>query len=188
MRYKEPRVLVAPTWEPISAEQAAMQVRQDSSDDDEDLLEAIPAAREFVEAHTGECLPIRTLELSRDGFGCSRRIELPRFPLVEVLSVEYTGDDGTEYTLSPTLYEVDDVSRPGAIVLKRGYTWPSLTLSAVNGVRIQYTVGYEAPEEIPQNYIKAMKVLISYGYKRADVDKPIPPAVRQFLDIENVHA
>lgn len=188
MRYKEPRVLLGPTWEPIELEAAARQVRQDSSDDDEDLLDAITESREFVEAHTGACLPIRTLELSRDGFGCSRRIELPHFPLVDVQSVEYTAEDGAVSTLDSTWYEVDAESTPGAIVLKDGYTWPSLELTNTNGVRIQYRVGYEAPEEIPRNYIKAMKVLISHGYRRADVDKPIPPAVEQLLALVNVHA
>jgi uncharacterized phiE125 gp8 family phage protein len=186
--YKEPRVIVAPTWEPIELADAALQVRQDSSDDDDHLLSLITEAREFVERHTGECLPVRTLELSMDGFGCHRRITLPRFPLIEVQSVTYTAEDGTEYTLSTDYYEVDTKSTPGGIVLKRGYVWPSLTLTAVNGVVIQYTAGYDTPEEIPSGYIKAMKLLITHSYRRADAEKPIPPAVFTYLSLENVHA
>lgn len=169
--YKEPRVTVLPVTEPVSLEEAAAQVKQDSSDDDTTLQALITVARELTEARTGRALISRTLQFSLDSWPRCRRIVLPYAPLSEVLSVIYYDEDGVEYTLSTDDYEVDAEREPGAIVLKRNISWPTLTLRAVNGVVIEYVAGYGEADQVPQVFKQMMLLLIASWYQYRNQDE-----------------
>lgn len=184
--YKEPIVVVLPNSEPVSLEEVALHVKQDSSDDDVSLESWIIAAREVVEAHTGRALISRTLQLSLDGF-YSSCIRLPYAPLVQVNSVLYYDEDDNEFTLDPASYQVDTVAEPGAIVQKRGYTWPTLTLRPRNGVVIEYVAGYGEADQVPQIFKQAILMLIKHWDRNRDT-RELASGFSNLLALQNVYA
>ena len=85
-------------------------------------------------------------------------IELPRPPLLEVLSVAYVDDDDAEATLSgsPAPYFVVPSGRYARAVLTplSGAIWPT-TASRPDAVTITYQAGYSDPNEGEYQLIKA---------------------------------
>lgn len=182
--YKEPIVVVVPASEPISLEEATAHVRQDSSDDDGLLQNLITAARMTVELHTGRALVSRTLQSSFDGFGC---LLLPYPPLSEVLSVTYYDKAETSALVSSAIYQVDTAAEPGRIVLRRGYTWPTITLRPRNGVVVEYVAGYGDADQVPWNLKQAILMLVQHWYRNPD-GKEIPDGFNRLLAFDNVYA
>lgn len=83
------------------------------------------------------------------------KVELPMPPLVSVTSVKAYDDNDVATTMLASTYVVDATSKkqPGRIAVKRGSTWPAVSLRVINGVEIIYVAGYAdgfVPEEIRQ--------------------------------------
>lgn len=155
-------LLTPPTEEPITLEAAKLHLRVDHDDEDAYIERLIVAAREWAENVQKRALTRRTYELTLDKWPNRREIRIPMPPLVEVESVVYTREDGTEHPLPPESYIVDDRSAPGRIVLRRGHTWPHGNLIEANGVSITYVAGYA---ETPGPTREALLLLIGHWYE-----------------------
>lgn len=78
-------------------------------------------------------------------------IRLEQIPAQSVTNVKYiTG--ATLTTLSPSLYTVDVVGKPGRIVLVQGNDWPA-TDCVPNAVQITFVAGYATPDAMWQQAI-----------------------------------
>jgi hypothetical protein len=58
--------------------------------------------------------------------------------------VKYTDTDDDETTFSSSYYSVDTDDEPGRIVLDYGQSWPSVALSPLNPIEVQFVCGYFA--------------------------------------------
>lgn len=138
-----PVLIMPPTTEPISLDEAKKHLRIDFTDDDVLIGALIARARVASEGFLNRALLTQTWDLWLDCFPTKDYIELPMPPLKSVISVKYYGTDDTEYIMAAADYFVDDKSFLGKVSLNYGKTWPSTTLRPVNGVVVRYVAGYE---------------------------------------------
>ncbi len=170
-----------PVEEPVSRTQAKLwlKIEPDVTVEDNLIDDLIREARARAERVTGRVLCTQTWRLTLDCFPFDESqtiyVDLP--PLVTVASIIYTAVDGTETTLSTTVYQVDTDSKPGRIAPYLGKVWPASKWQ-MNAVRIQFTAGVSAATVDPE-FLGKMRSVISYcyrnrgdeGYDEANLDK-----------------
>lgn len=155
------------------------------------LMATIPAVRQNAEVELGRALITQTWDLwledfpralqddiARDGsynFGNVRRyprrhnwkqIEVPLPPLQSVTWIKYLDTTGTEQTLDPTLYIVDNSVEPAKIVPAVGQCWPYVQCQP-GAVKIRFVAGY-AP-------------VVTASPPSTDYRANIPPAIRHWM-------
>lgn len=173
------KLITAPTLEPVSVEEALAHLRVDFEDDNALIQDLLIAAREKAEEFTWRAFLTQTWDLYLDAFPGSTpnaqsgiwgggRIELPMPPLQSVTGVYYTPDGLSEQTLSAGSYHVDTIGEPGGVVLKMGYTWPSDTLQAVNGVRVRFVAGWATVEDVPKRLVQGIKLILGHFYENRE--------------------
>lgn len=161
-------VVTPPAAEPVSTTQAKLHLRVDISADDTLIANLVQAAREHVEVFLRRALVTQTWEYVMDAFPAESWLALPRPPLQSVTSITYYDEDGNGTVFSSSNYLVDTDSQPGRIVLKTGYTWPSTTLQAANGVRIRYVAGYGDADDVPEFAVAALLLLLGDLYENRE--------------------
>lgn len=133
----------------------------------------------------GRALVTQTWDLKMDRFPSEREIggfvfeplysggpiRVPLPPLQSVTYIKYIDTDGSEQTLSDTLYTVDTSSEPGRIVPAFGQTWPQ-TRGHIDDVTVRFVAGYagdDSPEDlranVPGSIKAAIKVLVDEMYQ-----------------------
>lgn len=138
--------------EPVTLGEAKLQLKLpvDVAHPEDSLIEdiLIPAARARGEGATNRAFRQATWSLildasesvSSDGW-----IEIPKPPLVEVLSVTYVDTNGITQTFATSQYLVQAPAGPkakrGRLSLAYGAAWPS-TRDQVGAVTIQFVAGY----------------------------------------------
>lgn len=143
MRPQTTQIITPPSEEPITVAQAKAHCRIDIDDDDTYLSGLIAAARSIAETETGRYLISQVVEAKySDWPETGNGIWLPGPPLASVTSVKYYDADGTEQTLSTSVYEADTASEPGQVFLKPGQTWPTLQADKHLPITIRFTAGY----------------------------------------------
>lgn len=148
------RQIATPATEPVTLAEARVHLRVDGTDEDALIAGWITAARGEVEDATGRALLPQDWELRLPAFpsyGCS--IELPRAPLIAILSVVTVAADGAETTLDAAAYQAEAPSGPTAQPARlwpaAGAGWPT-TASGVRGaVRVRYRAGYPSLSLVP---------------------------------------
>lgn len=152
-------VTTAPTAEPITLADAKVHLRTvtgDTSEDSAIITPLIQAAREYCENVTGRALAAQTVKAYPEAWGLWR---LPRPPLNTVTSIKYFDEDGTEYTLATTDYQVDTVDGKIDIIER-----PNVTLRDLNPIVAEYTCGYTTGNALPMAIRQAMLLLIGHWY------------------------
>lgn len=162
-------VTVAPTSEPITAEEAKAQSRIDVNADDTLLEGFIQAAREEFENRTDKTLFSTTYTLILDRWPNRNYIDLPRAkPLASVTSITYKDEDGNTTAMSTSDYVVDVNAWPGRIVLDSNASWPTPTLWESGAITVTYVAGYSNTADIPQRYKQAIALLAAHWYEHRE--------------------
>jgi len=157
------KVTVQPQSEPISLTEAKLDLRVDSSDEN-DLIEMyITAAREMIEKRTGRSLITQTRTVKLDYFPLMDTIKLPNGAVQSVTSITYYDKDNVVQTFASSGYWVDTDSDICRIVVDN--SWPS-TYDRPNAVTITYVAGYGSNStDVPYPLRKAMLFLIGHFYE-----------------------
>lgn len=199
------KIITPPDSEPVSLDEAKLQLRVDIDDDDALISALIVAAREHCEQIAGRSFTQQTLELVLDDWPLERKRELtlaaalgagqwnmaldtwprrgeiviPMPPLQSVTYVTYKTADGITRTLGTDQYAVDVDDMPGRITLMNGLNWPSDTLWPSAAIRIRYVAGVSA-QEVPASVRAAMRLLIAHWYENREEGsakiRTVPPA------------
>ena len=137
--------------------------QEPTASDDSLITTLITVARQNVENILNISIQNQTWTWYLDDFPTSDDIWLPRPPLATTsgISITYTeSGDTTAYsnTVGTSTYSADTVSSPGRIVLKYGYSWPSVSLETNNPIKVTYIGGYgttrsDVPEPIRQGIL-----------------------------------
>lgn len=168
-------LVTAPMQEPLSLDEAKLQVRRTDTREDaflQDLL--IPAVRDRAELYTQRQLLTATWRLTLDDWPREGWIDVPRAPLQSVTSITYVDVAGVTQTLATSVYVVDAPAGPraprGRIALAYGQVWPSLR-SQLNAVTVTFVSGYGADKSsVPALLRNAMlRDLASLYEHREDV-------------------
>jgi len=171
-----PKIIAPPETEPLTIEEcrAHLEVQPYVVDTDgvgthphDDMIMAMQgSAREFCELFTGLAIGQQTLEIALDAFP-SAEIELPRPPVVAIVSVKYYDADEILQTLADNLYVLDNYQLPGWLLPSIGTTWPA-TLGAANAVKVRYLAGYgvtsDGGEPLPYAIRAAMLLMLGHLY------------------------
>lgn len=137
------RQIVPPAALPVSLAEARTIVGVHEADTSHDarLGLLLPAAVEAVERFTGLALAPQTWRLTLDAF--SDAIELPRWPVSAVTTVNYRDPAGDAQVVGGSVWQADLESEPARVVRRVGQAWPK-TLDAVNAVWIDFACGWAA--------------------------------------------
>ena len=161
--------------DPISITDAKMHLRVVDSDQDDLINALIKAATSNCEAWTGRALIDQTWDLYLDEFPTDDlEIMIPKPPLIEVVSINYTDTSGADQSISSSSFYVDNVSEPGWVVPADvlSTAWP-VTLDAINSVRIRFRAGYlnansPADNGVPEDIKAAVKLLLGSMYEHRE--------------------
>lgn len=180
MMYR-PTVIVGPTQEPLSLQDAKKHLRVDGTSDDAYIDDLIVCAREYCEEAQGRAYFLQTLEFTMDQWPYENdiyirhetyRFALPRAtPLRSVESIIYKDQYGVATTWDSANYIVDTDSDPGQIVLPYGAIWPIFNLYPSNAIRIRYTVGLDPASPVrpfPVRTRHAMRLLIGHWFENRE--------------------
>lgn len=173
------RVVVPPTAEPISLEDARQHVRitpylEDGTAHPDDLLlmALVGAAREFCEEFTGMSLALKTYEAAADSFPPNGvPLELPHPPFVALESVVFGSGSGDVFGASDV--DVDLWSNPQRLFVPGD--WPAVE-KAPGAVRVRYQAGYrltDAPSsdttpELPKLTRAALLLVVGHLYENRE--------------------
>lgn len=210
---------VAPTVEPLTVAELKAHLRVTHAQEDDLLASYLSAAREACEAYTRRAFLNQTYRYTLDDFPSAytcgvrvaigerakrfpdRVIELPRPPLISLtadeshptLGITYYDEDDALQTLSSSTYTVDTDSIVGCIVLKEDESWPSVSSSIPNAVRITYRAGYgTAATAVPNTLKAAVRFLVGHLYKIREpinignIVNEIPMTLKAMLNVERI--
>ena len=174
------QVTTEPTVEPVTLDEAKLNLKVDCDADDDLITGLIVTARRWCEDYENRAYITQTITAKT--FWLPDQIILPRPLLQSVTSVTYVDTAGDTQTLSDTLYDVDTVREPGQIARAFNATYPTVR-GDVNGVTIVYVAGYgDASTDVPQETIQAIQIMIAYYYTDRMGENPIPEAVKNLLN------
>jgi len=157
------KVTSAPTVEPLTLTEAKLDLKIDSTEEDDLLDILIKAARETVEIRTGRSLITQSRAIKLDYFPCTDTIRIPNGPVQAITHIKYYDEDEVLQTLSDSDYWVDADSDIARVVVKD--SWPS-TEDRPNAVVITYTCGYGAAgSNVPAPLRKAMLFILGHLYE-----------------------
>ncbi len=192
-----------PVVEPVSLSDIKAQARIDGTADDAFLNTLIVAARQWAEQYTGCALLTQSWRLwldqwpvgsdpwwdgTRDGAivaAAAQAISLPKAPLQNVTEVRVYQADDTSTVWPAGAYQVDNIARPGRLVLRAGQSWPSPGRAA-QGVAVSFVAGYASAAAVPEPIKAALKQLVAHWYEqRGEATPPMveaPYGVRALLN------
>ena len=167
----------APIAEPLTLNEAKLQVRRTTVEDDDEYLAdvLIPAVREHAEQATRRQFITATWDLKLDRWPCQDDqpmrdrdaypqgvIRVPLPPLQEVVFIKYVDTNGVEQTWASSNYLVDAPIGPrayrGRIVPAYNAEWPfTSTRDQVNAITVRFVAGYgDTPADVPPKLKMAM--------------------------------
>ena len=197
MRYTLRRIS-GPAAEPVSLAEAKNHCKVDTTDDDAYITSLIPVAREEIEQLLHRVIGQQTWELKLEYFP-AEGIKIPFPPLIDVLSIKYTDEDGIEQVLSDSetspviassIYAVETADEPGFIYLAPDEEWPDDELYTGFPVIIKFSCGLTtvpAPIKhaillmVGHLYANREAVIVAANYQQASAIE-IPLGVEALLD------
>lgn len=176
MNRRSPVLSVAPAVEPVLLSDVKLFCKIDGDAEDSLIVSLIATARRAAEEYTKRAFITQTWKTTLDRFPCEGdfhgdhhwyllprseqyAIQLPRQPVQSIVSIKVTAPDGTQTTVAPGTYTLDQSS--GRLLLNDGYFWPS-------GLR-----EYAAVE---------ITTLHGFGDDGGDVPGPINQAITQYVN------
>lgn len=164
------KLVLAPSIEPVTLEEAKQHCRVWDDSDDEYLVGLIVAARRWCESYCSRSLiTTRWREVFTDfpGYGAFRVL---RAPLLSVSSIVYIDSAGASQTLDAATYVTLSDCEPGEVRLAYGKTWPSVRSEGVAApVTLTYDAGYgTTADSVPASIRHAIKLMIGHWFENRE--------------------
>jgi uncharacterized phiE125 gp8 family phage protein len=162
-------LVTAPAVEPVSLAEMKKHLGVDHSDDDAYIGTLITAARMTIDARDGwlgRTLVTQTWDFILDSFPAAE-IAVPLRPVQAIASIKFDNPAGTEETVAPGNYYLDNVNYEAWIFTAGGFTWPA-TLAAVNAVTIRVIAGYGNASAVPAPIRAAIMLMAAEMYERRE--------------------
>lgn len=176
-----------PETEPVSLATAKnwLNLDEDITTDDALVTALIKAAREWVEKETTLVLvdSIWEMQLSdwgnRPGFWSDltwgRMITIPVYPLIDVLDIQYLGNDGEYVRLDPAQYIVVK-DEPPRIEMSQdpGVPWWPVVVPRPGAILVTFRAGFESagsPQDatnVPESIKTAMQMMVAHWYEHRE--------------------
>jgi uncharacterized phiE125 gp8 family phage protein len=171
-------LLSPPAAEPVSLAELKAHLRVTGDDEDALLTGLAVAAVRAIEARAGLALMPQQWRLSLD-VAPEETLFLPINPVASLDAVAVIDAEGAPQTVAASLY--DFAAGPPARIRPAG-PWP-LPASRVDGVRIDFTAGYEDADAVPAPLKQAVTMLAAYFFETREAAGEIKVyAVPQSVD------
>jgi len=178
------KLITGPAVEPVLPADVRAFGRISSDVTDGTLTSIIKSARDTAEGYQNRAYITQTWELVYDGFPVCP-IQIPKPPLISLVSVTITDINGTVTTMTLTDFLVDTSGAIGTISLKYGKYWPSVTPERA-GVVIRVTCGYgAAAANVPDKIKEAITIGAITRYYNPEA--ALPEAFYKSLDPDAIH-
>lgn len=159
------RFVTQPQQEAVSVEEIKAYLGLADAGQDILLASIVKAAREMAERQSGRVFVNRSLEAVFECF--DREFLLPGSPLVNVTSITYINEDGTEVTVDPAEYTVDTVSLVGRIVFRDWQYYCPAQIAAP--VCVRYVAGFgDTAASVPENIKLAIKQVAADAFEHRE--------------------
>jgi uncharacterized phiE125 gp8 family phage protein len=159
------QLVTGPTTDPVTLDEAKVQLRVDHTDDDIYIRRLIKIARLQIEKLTNYVCVTSVWAAYDDEWPSGERIYLLKFPVTAISKVEYfASDDAEAYTELPvSSYDKATMYNPPVVKLK---DTPSLG-DKLNAVKVTFTAGHAntVDDPVPENIKQAMLILIGHLYE-----------------------
>lgn len=179
------RVATPPAVEPVTVAQVRDEFGLGPEPPSGVIERMIRGARELAEAYTGRAFITQAIEMQLDTFPAGREpwwdgvrqgarralapdapIPLYRSPVQAITSVTWTDSSGTDHTMDPAAYDLDQIVEPNRLLLAEGASWPADPRVRA-AVRIAYTAGYgPTPATVPALVIEAILAHLRDQFER----------------------
>lgn len=178
---------------PLTVADAKAHCRISTALDDAYVEQLIRVAVAYAEERTGRTIGLQTWRMFMREFPHynAPAIEVPKPPLIQVVSVEYKADNTSVYTTMPANeYNVINAGEFGSIEPLESEDWP-LTEAIWDAVKITFECGYlSAPLvpaqprlDLPHRLRHALLVLVAEMYdRRADTAGDLPVKMMGAID------
>ena len=154
----------APTAEPVTVAEVKSQSYIDHDDHDAQIALLIAAARDHIERYCNITALTQTIEAKCDCF--DDFAYLPFAPVQSISSITYIDTDGSEQTLSSSVYELRADDLEGSIVLQYGQSWPARRVNT--RITVTAVVGYTT---VPPAIKHAMLLLVALGFENREAQE-----------------
>lgn len=149
----------------------------------------IKAATSHIETVTWRKLITQQWRIYLDRWpaGGSGGIRLPYGVVQSVEAVRWLDGDGVDHLLDEDAY-IAAVVGPEPVVLPAGGSWPSGTLFDAESIRVDFTCGFGAAEEVPAELRHAVQLLAAHWYETREAVivgttvRKVPFAVDALID------
>ena len=158
----EYQITTQPDIEPITLDEAKLNLRVDCTADDDLITALIVAARRWCEQYENRAYITQTITAKANWLPWEIILPLPL--LQSVTSITYIDLIGDVQTLSDALYDIDTFREPGRVTRAFNATYPSVR-GDVNGVTIVYEAGYgDTAADVPAETKQAIQLFIAHLY------------------------
>ena len=167
----------------VTLDAAKTFLRVDGDDEDSLIGGLLASATNLVEKVCNRILIEESVTLLTTGFPCGP-VLLFGGKVSEVSAVRYLNSQNIITTLSPSSYRVDVRGVRGLV--DQVVSWPS-TSDAFNSVQVEYTVGYESADKVPEPIKTAILLLAASWYANREavvtgtIVEELPLGVRALL-------
>jgi len=169
------KVITQPLVEPVDLADASLWVRYDQTFQNPVITALITAARIDVETWTNRTLITTEFEYYLPNL-CSS-MEIPVSTVQSITSITYIDGNGTEQTLDPALYALDNVSIRNKVYRLPNASFPEVQVQP-NAVKITFPSGFgDAKTDVPQNLRQGLLMRLAelYEYREANTSAPRQP-------------
>lgn len=101
---------------------------------------------------------------------------LARWPLQSLASVTFYADDDSASVAAAASYYVSKSARPPVVVLRPGYSWPSIIYRIKDTIAVQSSVGFGTADDVPTAIKNGILALAAFSYEHrgaCDVDEAL---------------
>lgn len=151
------------------------------------LVALIMQATEWVESYTGQTLVDSTYAVHLDAFPVCN-IELPFFPVSELVSVVYTDSASVEQAIAVVDIDADLYALRPQLRMTNG--WP-VARGTFNAITVTVKAGYATADAIPHSLKSAVLMLATHLHENASATtvvklEHVPFGVRAMADANKV--
>jgi uncharacterized phiE125 gp8 family phage protein len=184
--------VTAPTVEPVTLEQMKEHSRVDDEESDAYITALIPAARRALEDETGRAFMDQVLRVRLDSVPCSREILLPRAPLQSLVAITYINTAGATVTFTGVVDAITE-QKPGRLVLRAGYDWPSDVAERAGAFMIEFRAGAASLGALDPLIVHGVRFLVHHWFTNREpvnvgnIVTPIPRALDAITSLLRVY-